>query len=129
MTTTMRIGFVLIVVWISLFLEPVSNGQQTLPGFGTLNTKPLPPIVVVQPQVEPSSPERSRSESLRTLDQLLNEARALQRELNETSERTVSTASVKRSERIESLAKSPSEVNASEMRKPLWSARKLESIA
>jgi len=102
----MRIGIVLIVVCISLFSEPVSNRQQTLPGFGTRNTKPLPPIVVVQPQVEPSNPERTRRESLRTLDQLLNEARALQRELNETSERTVSAASVKRSEKIERLAKS-----------------------
>jgi hypothetical protein len=90
----MRIGILLIVVWISLFAEPVSNGQQTLPGLGTRNTKPLPPVVVEQTQVEPGSPERSRRESLSTLDRLLNEARALQRELNETSERTVSAVSL-----------------------------------
>jgi len=48
-----------------------SSSQTTLPGLGTRNTKPLPPVVVVQPQPPRESTTGRYSRVLADVQELL----------------------------------------------------------
>ncbi|GEM_PF-7023321 len=93
---------------LSLFLLcsalPTSPGQ-TVPGLGTRNSKPLPPIVVVRPEVEPGSPDSNHKRLLAEVEELINEAKTLQEELHAAPAGSLPAQSFKRSQRIESLSK------------------------
>lgn len=81
------------------------TAQQTLPGLGSRNTKPLPPVSRGEPQIRGSSGVQANAEALERLAELLREAQTLEREIRDGAGSTVSAAAIRRCERVESLAK------------------------
>ena len=91
-------------VFLVCLAGPLSNGQ-TVPGLGSRNTKDLPPIVVVQTEVEPVNAKAVRQRLLADLKELIAEAQTLQEELNTAPAGTVAAQSFKRAQKMESLSR------------------------
>jgi hypothetical protein len=86
--------------------HPSSNGQTPFPSAGSGDQgAPPPPLVSPRPATAGPSPEANHKQLLADLQALITESQALQHELQSTPSGTVSAQSLKRSQKIESLAK------------------------
>jgi hypothetical protein len=96
----MRIRTLIAAAFTSLCLS-----GQTVPGLGSRNSKPLPPVVEVRTEVQPESLEAARKRLMANIHKLVVEAQALEQELAAAPSGSLPAASFKRSQEIEGLAK------------------------